>query len=93
MLILGAEYTRSYNRTKQVLVVDEIPKQTDISVNTSVIAQHRSDKAEWYRSGTIVGFPGDTFASVRFDDGATKNWVKLDHIRIVKRPRFCSDNI
>ncbi|KAL9989294.1 hypothetical protein ACROYT_G003828 [Oculina patagonica] len=68
VLILGADYTRSYNRTEQVLIVNEIPKQTDISVNTTVIAQHRSDKKEWYRSGTIVGFPGDMFASVRFDD-------------------------
>lgn len=93
VLILGADYTRSYNRTQQVLIVDEIPKQTDISVNTTVIAQHKSDKKEWYRSGTIVGFPGDMFASVRFDDGKTQKWIRLDNIRKVKRPRFCNGNI
>ncbi len=93
VLILGAKFTRSYNRTEQVLIVDEIPKQKDISVNTAVIAQHRSDKPEWHRSGTIVGIPGDRFVSVRFDDGKIQNWVKLDNIRIVKRPRFCNDNI
>jgi len=92
VLAINKQQTRSYRRTQEVLILDTIRKQKDIPVNSSVIALHRYDKPEWYRSGTVVKFSGTAFASVKFDDNTT-NWVRFENLRLVKRPRFCISDI
>ena len=84
--------TRSYPRSKSVLIIDKIPKMKDITVNAQVIAQHRDDRRGWYRTGIVKGTQGSAFVSVKFDYGEFK-WVRLENLRLVKRPRFCVYNI
>ena len=88
-LKINAEQTRSYRRTDQVLIIDEIPSIIDISPNSRVIANQFSNP-EWYRTGTAISTLGDSIVEVKFDDGETK-WVRLERVRLVSRPRFCSD--
>ena len=57
--------------------------------NSPVIAYQFSNP-EWYRTGTATGTSGDSIVRVKFDDGETK-WVPLERVRLVSRPRFCSD--
>ncbi|XP_078348103.1 sushi, von Willebrand factor type A, EGF and pentraxin domain-containing protein 1-like isoform X1 [Oculina patagonica] len=85
--------TRSYKRTEPVLIIDKVPSMEDITVNSPVIAEHRTDQPRWYRSGTVKGTSGSAFVSVEFDDGKLTKWVRLENLRLVKRPRFCVDNI
>ena len=91
VLQIGLQYTRSYPRTEEKLILDAIPKLNDISINSTVIARQHEDLPDRYRSG-IVRFKNATSASVKFDDGAT-HIVLLEHLRLVKRPRFCVNNI
>ena len=84
--------TRSYPRTKSVLIIDKIPEMKDITVNAQVIAQHKDDQRGWYRTGIVKGTQGSAHVSVKFDNGEFK-WVRLGNLRLVKRPRFCVDNI
>ena len=92
VLKLDNRYTRSYRRTDPVLILDTVSKMKDISINSHVIALQRSDLPGRYRSGTVLGYPSPTVASVKFDDGETK-LVLLEYIRLVKRPRFCLNDI
>ena len=85
--------TRSYPRTKSVLIIDKIPEMKDITVNTQVIAQHRDGRPEWHRTGTVKGTSGSALVSVKFDISKLIRWVRLENLRLVKRPRFCLDNI
>lgn len=71
-----------------MLILDKVPKLKDISFNSPVIALHKEDKPEWYRSGIVVGFQSAASASVQFDDGKI-SLVLLKDLRLVKRPRFC----
>ena len=90
VLTLGRQYKKSYPRTETVLILDTIPKLKDFVINSSVIA--KSNIAERYRSGTVLGFPNPTSVSVKFDDGKTKV-VLLEDLRLVKRPRFCVNDV
>ena len=92
VLKLNRKLTRSYRRTEEVLILDTIPDKKDISVNSSVIARHKQSHPEWYRSGTVVGFSGTGFASVQFDNNE-KSWVTFKNLRLVKRPRFCVNDM
>lgn len=92
VLKYGNKLTRSYERTKEVLILDKIPNKKDISVNSSVIARHRESIPEWYRSGTVVGFSGTAYASVKFDDDK-EAWVKFENLRLVRRPHFCVNDM
>ena len=85
--------TRSYPRSKSVLIIDRIPEMKDITVNSPVIAQHRDDHPGWYRTGTVKRTQGSDFVLVKFDNGKLTKWVSLENLRLVKRPRFCVDNI
>jgi len=87
---IGSQYTRTYPRTESVLILDTIPKLKDISINSSVIA--KSNIPERYRSGTVTHFPSETSVFVKFDDGKTK-LVLFEDLRLVKRPRFCVNDI
>ena len=75
-----------------MLIVDTVPKKKDISINLSVIARQHSRLPFRYRSGTVVGFPRPNLVSVKFDDGETAS-VVLKYLRLVKRPRFCVNDI
>ena len=92
VLKIGKQYTRSYRRTEPVLILDTVPKMKDISINSSVIAFQIANEPDRYRSGTVVGFPSATSVSVKFDDDKT-SLVLLKYLRLVKRPRFCVNNI
>ena len=85
--------TRSYSRTKSVLILDKIPKMKDVTVNASVIARHKDDVPGWYRTGTAKRTQGSDFVLVKFDNGKLTKWVRLENLRLVERPRFCLDNI
>ena len=89
--------TRSYPRTKPVLIIDKKPLKEDIIVNSPVIAQHRPNNPEWYRTGTVKGTVKGTSdsasVSVKFDNEKLPKVVRLKNLRLVKRPRFCVDNI
>ena len=91
-LQVSARHTRSYRRNNPVLILDTVPKKTDISINSSVIARQHSRLPDRYRSGTVVGFPRATLVSVKFDDGETLS-VLLKHLRLLNRPRFCVNDI
>ena len=88
-LQINKEQTRSYRRTDQVLIIDQTPKINDISANSSVIANQRKDP-NWFRTGTAIRISGNSMVIVKFDDGETKG-VPLERVRLVSRPRFCSD--
>ena len=85
--------TRSYRRIDPVLILDTVPKLNDISINSLVIARQHSHLPKRYRSGIVVGFPGESLVSVKFDDGETASDVLLEHLRLVNRPRFCVNGI
>ena len=87
---IGQQYRRSYRRAESVLILDTVPKLRDISINSLVIA--KSDLPERYRSGTVVGFRSESLVSVEFDDGVT-SLVLLEDLRLVKRPRFCVNDM
>ena len=42
----GKLFTRSYNRSEPVFVVDKSPKMTDVSVGSPVIAVHKEKHKE-----------------------------------------------
>lgn len=90
VLTIGRQYKRSYPRTDSVLILDTIPKLKDISINSSVIA--KSNIPERYSSGTVTHFPSATSVFVKFDDGENKK-VLFEDLRLVKRPRFCVNDI
>ena len=83
---------RSYPRNDPVLILDTVPKMTDISINSSVIARQHSRWPMRFRSGIVVGFSGAPLVSVKFDDGEIRS-VLLKHLRLVNRPRFCVNDI
>ena len=84
---------RSYKRTEPVLVIDKISDMKEISVNSSVIAVHRPDMPEWYRAGNVTGTNEPlSIVTVRFKNGDQK-WVRLNQLRLVKRPKFCVDSV
>ena len=89
-LKMNKNLTRSYRRTQQKLIVDRKPSITDISPNSPVIANHFFSNPEWYRTGTAIGTSGDSMVIVKFNNGKTKR-VPLERVRLVSRPRFCSD--
>ena len=65
----------------------------EISVNSSVIAVHRSDKPEWFRAGNVTGTNERlSLVHVKFKNGDQK-WVQLNQLRLVKRPKFCVDRV
>ena len=78
-----------------MLIIDQVPEMKDISVNARVIAVHVSRMKEWYRAGNVIGFHRrlSSYVSIRFDDGQQRDWVPLREVRLVKRPRFCTDDI
>lgn len=92
MLKYNNKVTRSYERSKEVLILDKIPNKKDISVNSSVIARHSERNPEWYRSGTAVDFSGTAYASVKFDDDKVA-WVTFENLRLVRRPHFCVNDM
>ena len=93
VLEINKQQTRNYRRTEPVLIIDDkISDMKNVAVNATVIAQHRRDHPEWYQTGTVIGTWGTSFVTVKFDDGVTK-WVRLENLRLVKRPRFCVDNM
>lgn len=82
---------RTYNRLDPVLIIDRIPDKQEISVNAPVIAVHKPDMSEWYRTGTvknIVSDRGKFKVKVKFDNGYSR-LVPLTEIRLVRHPRFC----
>ena len=86
--------TRSYKRTDPVLIIDKIPEMKDITLNSSVIAVHKPDKLEWYRTGIVTVISSRTSSVlVRFDDRHQQRQVPIDELRLVKRPRFCTNNM
>ena len=76
-----------------MLVIDKIPQMKDIFVNSRVIAVHRTDKKEWYRTGTVTGTDGSSFVSVKFHNGQQRHWIPLKELRLVNRPRICVDRV
>ena len=85
--------THSYKRADPVLIIDKIPKMKDFSLNASVIAVHKPKMPEWYRTGIVNVIASRNFSvSVRFNDGQQR-WVPLNELRLVKRPRFCGNNM
>ena len=78
---------RTYNRTAPVLIINRIPEKQEISVNAPVIAVHKPNMPEWYRTGTVKKIVSDR-VEVEFDNGDSRS-VPLTEIRLVKRPRFC----
>lgn len=92
VLKIGNQYSRIYRRNESVLILDAVPSMKDMSFNSSVIAFQGTDDPKRYRSGIVVGFPSAASVSVKFDDGKTSD-VVLQDLRLVKRPRFCVNNI
>ena len=93
LLQINNKQRRSYKRTEPVLVIDKISDMKEISVNSSVIAVHRSDMPEWFRAGNVTGTRGRlSFVTVRFKNGDQKQ-VPLNQLRLVKRPKFCVDSV
>ena len=80
--------TRSYNRSEPVLVVDKIPKMSDVSVESRVIGVHKETHKEWYQAGTVIR-TNYHFAYVRFDSGKERR-VPQRELRLQRRPRFCT---
>ena len=93
VLEINSKQTRSYRRTEPVLIIDKIPEMKEVSVNARVIAVQNTAHKEWYRTGNVTRIVGTSLVSVRFDDGKPRKWVPLNELRLVKRPRFCMDNI
>ena len=92
-LEVNKDQTRSYKRTDPVLIIDKIPEMKGITLNASVIAVHRLRKPEWYRTGIVTAIsPRNSSVLVRFDNRQTRP-VLLSELRLVKRPRFCKNNI
>ena len=90
-LQVNNRHTRSYKRSDPVLVIDKIPEMNDISVNSRVIAVHRTYWKEWYRTGTVTGTDGSSFVSVKFKNGQQRHGIPLNELRLVNRPRVCVD--
>ena len=86
--------SRRYSRITPVLIIDKIPDK--VSVDERVIAVHKSNKPEWYRTGSVkstgTANNGKFQALVKFDNGYER-LAELNQIRSVKRPRVCIDNI
>ena len=76
-----------------MLIINQIPEMKDMSVNARVIAVHVPSMKEWYRTGNFTGSGNASFVSVRFDNGQERQGVPLKEVRLVKRPRFCTDDI
>ena len=93
LLQINNKHGHSYKRTEPVLVIDKISDMKEISVNSSVIAVHRPDKPEWYRAGNVTGTnEGLSLVTVKFKNG-DQQWVPLNQLRLVKRPKFCVDRV
>ena len=92
-LKVNKRQTHSYPRTKSVLIIDKIPEIKDITVNAPVIAQHKDKRPEWHRTGTVKRTSGSALVAVKFDNSKLTRWVNLENLRLVKRPRFCLDDI
>ena len=91
ILQLNNNWKRTYNRTAPVPIINRIPEKQEISVNAPVIAVHKRNRPEWYRTGTvkkIVSDRGKFKVEVKFDNGDSRS-VLLTEIRLAKRPRFC----
>ena len=92
-LEINKAQTRSYKKTDAVLIIDKIPEMKDITLNASVIAVYRPHMSEWYRTGIATAILSRTSSvSVRFDNGERRR-VPVNELRLVKRPRFCTNNI
>ena len=76
-----------------MLLIDKIPEMKEVSVNSSVIAVHKYSMPEWYRAGNVTGTNERlSLVTVRFKNGDQK-WVRLNQLRLVKRPKFCVDRV
>ena len=84
------DFKRVYKRIDPVLIIDKEPEKREISVNTSVIAVHKPEMPEWYRTGIVMNTTTSEMGefSVRFDNGDLR-LVPLQQLRLIKRPRFC----
>ena len=93
LLQINNKKRRSYKRTEPLLVIDKISDMKEISVNSSVIAVHRPDRPEWYLACNVTGTNEPlSIVTVRFKNGDQK-WVRLNQLRLVKRPKFCVDSV
>lgn len=88
-LLSNNKLTRSYRRTDQKLIIDKVPSIGNLLPNSPVIA-HQFGHSGWYRTGKVTGASGGYWVEVQFDDGENK-WVKLEQVRLVSYPDFCSN--
>ena len=88
-LVNNNKQTRSYRRTDQKLIIDKVPSIGNLLPNSPVIA-HQFGHSSWYRTRKVTGTSGDSLVEVQFDDGE-KKWVKLEIVRLVSYPDYCSD--
>ena len=88
-LVYDKKFTRSYQRTDQKLIIDKVPSIGNLLPNSPVIA-HQFGHSGWYRTGKVTGASGGYWVEVQFDDGENK-WVKLEQVRLVSYPDFCSN--
>ena len=88
-LVNNNKQTRSYRRTDQKLIIDKVPSIGNLLPNSPGIA-HQFGHSSWYRTGKVTGTSGDSLVEVQFDDGE-KKWVKLEIVRLVSYPDYCSD--
>ena len=88
-LVNDKKLTGSYRRTDQKLIIDKVPSIGNLLPNSPVIA-HQFGHSSWYRTGKVTGTSGDSLVEVQFDDGE-KKWVKLEIVRLVSYPDYCSD--
>lgn len=84
---------RKYPRTNSVLIIDKIPEKEELLIERRVIASHKKDHPEWFRSGAVDKvFTSLGIVKIRFDDGEAKYFFikdELNKIRLVTRPIFC----
>ena len=88
-LLNNNKQTRSYRRTDRKLIIDKVPSIGDLLPSSPVIA-HQFGHLGWYRTGKVTGTSVDSWVEVQFDDGENK-WVKLEQVRLVSYPDFCSN--
>ena len=88
-LVNDKKLTGSYRRTDQKLIIDKVPSIGNLLPNSPVIA-HQFGHSSWYRTGKVTGTSVDSWVEVQFDDGE-KKWVKLEQVRLVSYPDFCSN--
>ena len=88
-LLNNNKQTRRYRRTDQKLIIDKVPPIGNLLPNSTVIA-HQFGHSGCYRTGKVTGTSVDSWVEVQFDDGE-KKWVKLEVVRLVSYPDFCSN--